>query len=57
MQPATLVDILGPHSYEPVLAVAHIRTKLHDHVGELVKVGSCAEVLQGLVLEQADLFW
>jgi len=57
MKPATLVDVLRPYRHEPVLAMTHIRTKLHDHVGELVKVGSCAEVLQGLVLEQADLFW
>ena len=57
MQPATLVDILGPHSYEPVLAVAHIRTKLHDHVRELVQVRACTKVLHGFVLELADLLW
>ena len=36
VQPASLVDILWPHRNEPVLAVAHVRAKLHDHVGKLI---------------------
>ena len=36
VQPATLVDILGPDCDEPVLAVAQVWAELHDQVRKLV---------------------
>lgn len=57
MQPATLVDVLGPHSHEPVLPVPQVRTELHNHVCELIEVWPIAEILDRLVFEHADLVW
>ena len=51
VEPAALVYVLRSHRHEPVLAVAHVRAKLHDHVCELVEVGPRPEVLHCLVLE------
>ena len=51
MEPATLVNILRSYRHKPVLAVAHVRAKLHDHVRELVEVGPRPEVLHCFVLE------
>ena len=55
MEPATLIDIFRPYCDKPVLSVAHIRAKLHNHVCKLVEIGSCAEVLHCFVLEKTDL--
>ena len=57
VQPASLVDILWPHRNEPVLTVAHVRAKLHDHVRKLVEIGTGAEVLHRFILEYADFLW
>ena len=57
MQPASLVDILWPYCHEPVLAVAHIRAKLHDHIRKLVEIRTCSEVLNCFILENTDFFW
>ena len=57
VKPTALVDVLGPHSDEPVLAVAHVGAELHNHVSELVQVGPRAEVLDGFVLKLTDLLW
>ena len=56
MQPATLVDVLRPDSDKPVLSMAQIRAKLHDHIGKLVQIRSCPEVLDSFVLEHGDFF-
>ena len=51
VEPATLVYVLRSHRHEPVLAMAHVRAKLHDHVRELVKIGPRPKVLHRLVFE------
>ena len=51
MQPAALVDIFRANCDEPVLTVAQIRAKLHDHVRELVQVGPGAEIRNCFVFE------
>ena len=56
MQPSSLVNVLWPHSHEPVLAVPQIRAKLHDHVCKLVKVGPRAEVRHCSILKHAYFF-
>lgn len=55
MKPTSLVDIFRADCDEPVLSVAHVGTKFHDHVGELIKVRAGAEVLDGLVFKLGDL--
>ena len=57
MEPATLVDIFWSDRDEPVLAMSQVGTKLHDHVGELIQVGPCPEVLDCFVFKHADFLW
>ena len=36
--------------------MTQIGTELHDHIGELVQIWACPEVLHCFVFEHADLF-